>query len=240
MMLGSATLDALQRIADRANDVLAAYRPGAFPLRLDVATPHAPLPSTDPLSVAAPPAAWFVTADSQGARSYTRAGTFHVGDDGTLRAEDGALVLGTGAVGTTLGPLRVTDADRILGRASGVRIAADGTVAYARSSIDPQTRRRTTETVVVGRIALARFPAGSAPQRIDATHVAGVAGVVPHVGAPADGTFAPLATFARDGGNVDLDASLGKLTEAYVAFSALQTAHKAQGDGNKVVMDLLK
>jgi flagellar basal body rod protein FlgG len=240
MMLGSATLDALQRIADRANDVLAAYRPGAFPLRLDVAAPHAPVPVADPLSVAAPPGAWFVTADPAGTRSYTRAGSFHLGDDGTLRTDDGAVVLGTGAAGTALGPLRIADADRILGRASGLRIAADGTLAYARAAIDPQTGRRGAEMVVVGRIALARFPAGSVPQRLDATHVAGVAGVVPHVGAPADGAFPPLATFARDGGNVDLDASLGKLTEAYVAFSAMQAAHKAQGDGNKVVMDLLK
>jgi hypothetical protein len=63
---------------------------------------------------------------------------------------------------------------------------------------------------------------------------------VPHVGLPADGTFPPLATGARDAGSIDLDASLRKLSEAYVAFSAMQAAHKAQGDGSKVVMDLLK
>jgi hypothetical protein len=239
-MLGAATLDALQRIADRANDVLTAFRPGAFPLHSDVAAARPPVASTDPLSVAAAPDAWFVTADPAGGRAYTRAGTFHVGDDGTLRADDGAAVLGTGAGGTTLGPLRVPDADRILGRATGLRIAGDGTVAYTRVAIDPRTRERTLEPVVVGRLALARFPAGSAPQRLDATHVGGVAGVVPHVGLPADGTFPPLATGARDAGSIDLDASLRKLSEAYVAFSAMQAAHKAQGDGSKVVMDLLK
>jgi flagellar basal body rod protein FlgG len=240
MLIGASTLDALQRIADRASDVLSAYRPGAFPLHLDVAATRAPLPAADPLSVAAPPGAWFVVADPPGARTYTRAGTFHVGDDGTLRADDGAAVLGTAADGATLAPLRVADADRILGRAAGVRIAGDGTVAYTRASIDPQTRARSTESIVVGRIALARFPAGSAPQRIDATHFSGVPGVVPHVGAPADGSFAPLATGARDAGAIDLDASVQKLRDAYVAFSALQAAHKAQGDGSKVVMDLLK
>jgi hypothetical protein len=89
-------------------------------------------------------------------------------------------------------------------------------------------------------VALARFPAGSNPQRIDATHFGAVAGVVPHVGAPADGGFDGLATRVRDTGNVDINASLQRLSDAYVAFSALQAAHKAQGAGAKVMMDLLK
>jgi hypothetical protein len=63
---------------------------------------------------------------------------------------------------------------------------------------------------------------------------------VPHLGAPADGGFAALATRARDAGNVDIDMGLQRLSEAYVAFSALQAANKAQGAGSKVVMDLLK
>jgi len=238
-MLAGSALDALQRIADRASDVLAAYRPGAFPLHGDVAASRAPFPSADPLSVVAPPDAWFVVADGANARNYTRAGTFRLGADDTLRADDGDAVLGTVPGRSALAPLRVADADRILGRAAGLRIAPDGTVAYPRPSIDPRTRERTTESVVVGRIALARFPAGSAPQRLDATHAAGVPGVIPHLGSPADGSFAPLATFARDAGRVDIDASLRKLSEAYVAFSALQSVHKAQGAGAKVVMDLL-
>ena len=239
MMLGTTTLDALQRIADRANDVLSAYGPGAFPAHADVAAPRAPLPATDPLSVAAPPGTWFVTADAAGTRTYTRAGSFHIADDGTLQTADGALVLGS-THGAPLQPLRVPEPDRLLGHAAGARIAGDGSVIYSRTSIDPQTRERTLESLTIGRIALARFPAGSAPQRIDATHFSGVPGVVPHVGLPADAAFAPLATGARDAGNVDLDTGLQKLAEAYIAFSALQAAHKAQGAGDKVVMDLLK
>jgi flagellar basal body rod protein FlgG len=240
MMLGSATLDALQRIADRANDVLSAYRPGAFPVNRDVAVDRAPLPAADPLSVAAPPGTWFVTADASGARTFTRAGSFRIGDDGVLTTADGAAVLGARGDGATLRPLRVPEPDRTLGRAIDARIAGDGTVGYTRGTIDPRTGDRSTETVIVGRVALARFPAGSAPQRIDATHFGGVAGVVPHVGVPADGTFPPLATGARDTGSIDLDGGLQKLAEAYVAFAAMQAAHKAQGAGDKVVMDLLK
>ena len=39
---------------------------------------------------------------------------------------------------------------------------------------------------------------------------------------------------------VTLQGGLQRLSEAYVAFSALQAANKAQGAGSKVVMDLLK
>jgi flagellar basal body rod protein FlgG len=240
-MLAPASLDALKRIADRANDVLAAYTPGAVPRYGDVNGTMPPLPSDDPLSVAAPPGTWFVTLDDRGARTYTRAGGFHVGADGTLQTVDGARVLGTppGSAGV-IAPLRLPEPDRTLGRCASVHLEDDGVLAYTRTSIDPRTRERSVERAIVGRVALARFPAGGNPQRIDATHFGAVAGVVPHLGAPADGGFAALATHARDAGNVDIDTGLERLSEAYVAFSALQAAHKAQGAGNKVVMDLLK
>jgi flagellar basal body rod protein FlgG len=239
-MMEAASLDALKRIADRANDVLAAYTPGAIPRFGDVNGTAPPLPSDDPLSVAAPPGTWFVTADERDARTYTRAGGFHVGADGTLQTVDGARVLGTPPGGGAIAPLRLPEPDRTLGRCTDVHLEDDGVLAYTRTSIDPRTRERSTERAVVGRVALARFPAGSSPQRLDATHFGAVAGIVPHVGAPADGGFAALATHARDTGNVDIDTGLQRLTEAYVAFSALQAAHKAQGAGSKVVMDLLK
>jgi flagellar basal body rod protein FlgG len=239
-MLASASLDALKRIADRANDVLAAYTPGAMPRYGDVNGTLPPLPNDDPLSVAAPPGAWFVTVDDRGARTYTRAGGFRLGSDGTLQTIDGARVLGTPAAGGALAPLQLPEPDRTLGRGADLHLEDDGVLAYTRTSIDPRTRERTQERTVVGRVALARFPAGGNPQRLDATHFGAVAGVVPHLGSPADGGFAALTTRARDAGNVDIDMGLQRLSEAYVAFSALQAANKAQGAGNKVVMDLLK
>jgi hypothetical protein len=239
-MLPPGSLDALKRIADRANDVLAAYTPGAVASFGDASAAYAPQPVEDPLSVAAPPGAWFVTQNERGARTYTRAGSFHIGTDGTLQALDGARVLGTTGSGGGTGPLRLPEPDRTLGRCADVHVEPDGTLAYTRASIDPRTRERTLERAVVGRIALARFPAGSAPQRIDATHAAAVAGIVPHLGAPADGGFAPLATRARDVGGIDIDAGLQRLTDAYVAFSALEAAHRAQMAGAKVIMDAVK
>jgi flagellar basal body rod protein FlgG len=239
-MLAPASLDALRRIADRANDVLAAYTPGAEPQFGDVRVALAAQPTGDPLSVAAPPGAWFVTLDERGARTYTRAGSFHIAADGTLQTPGGAPVLGTTGPGDALVPLTLPEPDRALGRCTDVQLEADGTLAYTRTSIDPRTRERATERVVAGRVALARFPAGGNPQRVDATQFAAVAGVVPHVGAPADGTFAALATRTRDTGSIDIDLGLQRLSEAYVAFAALEAAHRAQGAGAKTIMDLLK
>jgi flagellar basal body rod protein FlgG len=239
-MLAPASIDALQRIADRAKDVLAAFTPGAVPRFGDVRAVAAPLPADDPLSVAAPNGAWFVTVDDRGTRTYTRAGVFHIGSDGTLQTLDGARVLGTSGATTVLGPVRLPEPDRTLGRCADVHVEADGVLAYSRASIDPRTRERSLERAVAGRIALARFPAGSNPQRLDATHFGAVAGVVPHIGAPADDAFAALTTRARDTGSIDIDTGLARLTDAYVAFSALTAADRAQRAESRVTMDLLK
>jgi flagellar basal body rod protein FlgG len=239
-VFASASLDALQRIADRANDVLAAFTPGAMPRFGDVNVTQTPLAFDDPLSTAAPSGAWFVALDERGARTYTRDGSFHIAPDGTLQTAGGTPVLGTSAAGGALEPLRLPEPDYTLGRTADVHVDADGVLAYNRVSIDPRTRERSLERTVVGRIALARFPAGSSPQRLDATHFGAVAGVVPHIGAPADDTFAALATRTRDIGTVDINTGLQRLSEAYVAFSALQAANKAEGAGAGVVMDLLK
>jgi hypothetical protein len=150
MMLATGSLEALQRIADRANDVLAAYAPSAVPRFGDVQTATRPLPVEDPLSVAAPPGTWFVTVDERGARTYTRAGSFNVGADGTLQTVDGARVLGTAAAGGALAPLRLPEPDRTLGRCENVHLEGDGILAYARTSIDPRTRERSDERVAVG------------------------------------------------------------------------------------------
>lgn len=243
MMLGNATIDALNRIAARAQDVLSAYAPGAVPLANDVArSENAPRYAADPLSVAAPPNAYFVVDDTHRGRAFTRDGAF-VLERGVLTTKDGAAVLGFAggdARGAIPAPLRLAPTDVALARFSDVRVESDGTVSYARIAIDPRTAEKTVERVAVGKVALARFPAGTVPTRLDAQHVSAPAGMVPHLGTPADGAFAGLATYARDGGAVDLDAGLQKLSEAYIAFSALHAAQKARGGTDKVAMDLVK
>ena len=241
-MLGQATLDALDRIASRANDLSGAYRAGAIPQHGDVRGPDLVAPSNDPMSVAAPPNAWFVVRDAAGQRAYSRDGRLQLAD-GVLRTADGAEVLGYpggDARGAVPVPLRVPPADLALGRAAGAQVEADGTIAYTRIAIDPRSGARSVERVTLGTVALARFPAGSAPRRIDATHVGAPAGVLPHLGTPADGTFPALATSSRDAGALDLDTGLERLAEAYRAFEALTAAHHARGETERTVLDLVK
>jgi flagellar basal body rod protein FlgG len=241
-LISAATADALNRIAARAQDVARAYTAGGFATNNDVNTARAPQFAGDPLSVCAPPNAYFVTETSNGARSFTRDGGFAL-ERGTLRGADGAAILGYpggDARGTLPVPLTLPANDVALGRCSNVRIESDGTVSYTRSTIDPRTTERGVERITAGRVALARFPAGTQPIRLDERRVGAPQGIPPHFGTPADGTFAGLATYARDSGTVDVDTSLAKLSEAYRAFSALAAASKARGGTDQTAMDLLK
>ena len=210
-MIPAATAEALSRIQARAQDVLRAYTPGGFALANDVnLNARAPERSGDPLSVAAPANAYFVVQSPSGSRAYTRDGGF-VLDRGALRGSDGAALLGYpngDARGALAVPLMLQQKDVALGRCANVRIESDGTVSYTRPAIDPRTSERSVERVTVGKVALARFPAGTQPVRLDECHVGAPHGIIPHVGTPADGTFAGLATYARDTGAIDIDTSL--------------------------------
>jgi hypothetical protein len=220
-MIAPATADALGRIASRAQDVMRAYAGGGFPSHNDViAGSKAPEYASDPLSVVAPPNAYFVVQGENGARTFTRDGAFAL-DGVMLRAADGATLLGYpggDARGKLPVPLTLPAGDVALGRCANVRIESDGVVSYTRSTIDPRTAEHSVERVSVGKIALARFPAGTQPIRLDERHVGAPQGIPAHLGTPADGTFAGVATYARDTGSIDIDTSLEKLSEAYRAF----------------------
>ncbi len=231
---------------------------GSLPAPATCATPTGPAPCRATPTLAAPstsprsdrPAqrrprrrgAWFVTRAADGTRGFSRDGGLTLAA-GVLRTRDGAEVLGYpggAARGALPVPLRLPATDRALGRAGDARLEPDGSVAYTRAAIDPRSGARAAERVVLGRVALARFPAGSAPQRLDATRFGAPAGVVPHLGTPGDGTFPPLTTRARDAGALDLDAGLARLNEAYLAFEAIAAAHKAGLGLAKTTLDLVK
>jgi hypothetical protein len=239
-MISAATSDALDRIATRASDVLAGYTSGFEPQRADAAGQPASLErSQDPLSVVAPENTYFLV-ERGGATRYSRDGGFTFAD-GTLRAHDGAAVLGT-AQGERAEPHPLTlDAiDRALGRISDERVESDGTVSYARTAIDPRSGERRVERVALGRVALARFPAGTQGSRFDATHFEAPRGVAPLVGQPSDGSFGPLRTYSRDTGRLDLLAGLQRLQEAYLSFEALRAAQQARGGLERTTLDLVK
>ena len=239
-MIDPAMAASLARVEARQRDVSQAYRSGFLPESSDVAVRSTMLPSADPLAVVAPEGAYFVTPDASGTIEFSRDGRFAV-SGGELRAADGRPVMGFAFGGrAALAPLRVDPYDAALGRASDARIDVAGTFSYARTTVDPRSGERRAERVTVGRIALARFPAGTQPERTNALVVRPPRGVVAHIGVPADGTFAPIATHARDLGRIDIVAGLERMSDAYRSLEALRAAHHVRGSLEKTTMDLLK
>lgn len=240
MLIDPALSAALDRIAQRGADVMRAYAPGAVPAFDDAAT-AAPgsSPALDPLSVAPPENAYFIVADASGARRYTRDGSFALRGDELVAGADGP-VLGFPSATGALAPIRVNEVDAALGRVRAPHVQADGTVVYTREAIDPQSGAREAQRVVAGRLALARFPAGTRLTPAGTSSLSAPAEILPHLGRPGDGTFRAVEPMRRERSRVDLDASLTHLQDAYLAFDALQAAHRAQGSVKKTAMDLLK
>jgi len=238
MFLNATMSAALDRIAERASDVRRAFEPGAVPAFDDVAASSTPVPALDPLSVAIPNDAYLIVRGEKG-DAYTRDGSLSL-RDGRLLDAAGRPVLGTAPGGGALAELSIDPIDAALGRADAARVEADGSVTYERWTTDPRSGVREAQRVVSGRVALARFPAGSRLVAARAGSLTAPLGVAPHVGAPADGSFAALQTMHRTGFGVDVDASLARLKDAYVAFDALQAAEAAKGHLGKTALDLLK
>lgn len=240
MLIDPSTSAAFDRIAQRAADVKMAFTPGAIPSSGDTATANAGASVTmDPFSATAPERAYFVTSDERGRTCYTRDGSFSL-RDGVVAGSNGKAMLGYTAQDGALVPLHVDSTDAALGRVRDLHVEADGSIAYAREAIDPRSGTRELERVVVGRLALARFPAATKLSAVDANHFGAPPGDLPLLGRAKDGNFGALTPFAREASRVDLDESLRRLHDAYLAFSALQAAHKAQGHLGKTAMDLLK
>ena len=239
MLISNATMHALDNIAARERDVLQAFAPAAAPEKSDVAQPQRTTYTLNPLSAAAPQDSYFLTSDDRGRTLFTRDGSFR-SRDGALVDDLGNPVLGYATDGAPLAPLRADPVDVALGFAGGAKIDADGSVVYERATIDPRTGRRELQRATFGRLALARFAAGSKLQIADPQHVTAPAGIAPHLGKPGDGNFNALQPHTRESSGIDIDLSLQRLQEAYVALDAIRAAGKAQGSVQKTTMDLLK
>jgi hypothetical protein len=239
-MIDAGMSAALARVAPRERDVSGSYQPGFVPESNDVTRAPRAVATPDALSVAAPPGAYFLGADQSGKVAFSRDGAFGV-VDGELRGPDGRPVLGF-APGSrsALVPLRIDPYDRALGGARSASIDAGGTFGYVRTSVDPRSGERRVERVTVGKVAVARFPAGTQPVRIDAVHVAPPPGVKAQIGVPADGSFSALVPHARDVGGIDVIAGLEKMKEAYDSLDVLRAAHHARGALEKAALDLVK
>jgi len=240
MLVNPATIAALDRISARAADVRMAFTPGATPANDDVATARPSARFTpDPLCIAAPPGDYFITSDERGRRLYTRDGALSI-EHGALCGRDGRPIFGYAGGSGTLGALAVDPVDAALGRITGAHIERDGSLVYARKVIDPRTGAHEEQRVVAGRVALARFAAGTKLQSTDASHFAAPAGSIPHVGQPADAHFGAIAPQHREESRVDIDRALARLKDAYLAFDALAAGQTAQWGLGKTAMDLVK
>lgn len=238
MFFDPAMSAALERIAQRAQDVQRAFVPGAIAQHDDVATSGRSQPSLDPLCVALPNDAYLVASNAQNERSYTRDGALHLAD-GVLVDGTGMPVLGARGPNEPMEALRVDSVDAALGRVVMPRIEADGSFVYTRCAIDPRSATPVSTRVVVGRVALARFPAGTKLVG-DGIHASAPPGVAPHTGFAGDASFARVKPMQRQSSGIDLDRSLIRLKEAYLAFDALHAAEQARGRLGKTAMDLVK
>ena len=66
------------------------------------------------------------------------------------------------------------------------------------------------------------------------------AGVQPRIGVANDGAFGALTPMRRERSRIDVDESIARLKEAYLAFDALAAAEAAKARLGKTTMDLLK
>jgi flagellar basal body rod protein FlgG len=239
VFLNSNLSGALDRIAERAADVRRAYTPGAVPSHDDVASPAIISDFTlDPLAVVAPEGCYFVSSDGD-RRIYTRDGAFTVRGGRLVNAE-GQPILGLHAGSTTLADLRVDSIDDALGRVRDLAVERDGTLAYRREYLDPRSGERELQRVVVGKVALARFPAGTRLIAQAGSGCSAPENVAAQLCTPEEDGFPPLEPMRRERGRIDVDQSLVRLKEAYIAFDALQAAEAAKAHLGKTTMDLLK
>jgi hypothetical protein len=232
--------DALARIEARAEDVRHIFESGFEPedARSRQLSTSA-MPVLDPLSVVAPDGTYFAGAAGRGRLLFTRDGAFTFAD-GRLLGRDGAEILGFRDDAKRPTPLCADPLDVALGRVSGAQIETDGSLTYERSVVDPRSGERRLERVVVGRLALARFPAGTQPLRRDPTHVVAPPGIEPMLGRAGDAGFGTLGTFARDRGKLNPLAGLDRLEEAYLAFDAIRASRMARNGLDRTALDLVK
>ncbi|MGH7714877.1 MAG: hypothetical protein ACREML_02660, partial [Vulcanimicrobiaceae bacterium] len=231
---------AAEVVDQRAEDLRMVFMGGAQPNFADALRPERAELTADPLSVVLPPGA-FLVAGETARPTYTRDGALEV-RDGALTTSSGTPVLGflDGDTSGVARALSIEKNDALLGRASDIRIEPDGVFGYARRVVDPGMGESHVERVVVGRVALARFPAGTRLERVDTTHVRAPLHVVPFVGSPNDGTFLSIETQRRALGRLDSDVAVSRLQGAYLALRALGATERCQNAFARGAFDLLK
>ncbi len=241
-MIDASVASMLHTLDTIGNDRAHAFDPGYEPVNRDLASRSTrTIADVDnPLAVIVPPGAYLAVQGPAGA-AYSRDGQLRF-EDGELRTSAGDTVLGW-APGANLNlppqPLRADPVDAALGRCKDVSVAADGTLSYQRTAVDARHGRVGHEKVVIGRVALARFPAGTKLERAGNDAALPADGLAPAaLAAPNTLGFGELRTHRREVASVDFVKATTRWTEAVQAYYALVEARSH--DGSKTVMDLVK
>jgi flagellar hook protein FlgE len=219
---------------DRPGALVGAELPGGAALRT--------APRASALEVAIDGPGLFVLARN-GERRFARLGDFAVDEMGFLANAAGARALGFGVDErgepvTGLSELRVLPADLASHRFASFTLDERGVFAGVTQRIDARTGRRRTQTVSLGRLALAILPA---PERLtrdgDSMLALTAAAGRPTIGAPGDDGMSGLRPHALETGMVDIEGDLARLWSARrraefeqaVAASSDQNARTALG-----------
>jgi hypothetical protein len=239
-MMNAGIAAAIEAVEKRSEDLRLVYTGGAQPVFADALRAERVELNGDPLSLVLPDGVYLVAGDVA-KPVYTQDGSLQV-RDGALVSSGGTPVLGfvEGDASHVARPLELEKNDALLGRATDVRVEPDGVFGYARTVVDPKTGASSVERVVVGRLALARFPAATRLERVDATHIRPPANVVPFVGTPNDGSFASIETQRRAIGRLDSDAAIERLQDAYLAMRALSAEERTRNAFARGAFDLVK
>jgi hypothetical protein len=227
-----------QEIEARTSEVMHRGQAGFTPEHTDARGPVRTRASYDPMTVAAPGDAQFIFYDALGRRSFSRAGAFTV-EDGIVKSRDGKSVVGYMSDSRETSELRVDEHDLALGRVHNLHVEADGALAYRRVFVDPRTMQSRSETVRVGTLALARFPAGTQLVRGPEGDRAPL-GLEPYIGRAGDGNVALLKPGRLDAGRLDFDRALGRIHDLYTRLEAMGAAEHARTGTEKTAMDLVK
>jgi flagellar hook protein FlgE len=222
---------------DRQDSIVGAELPGGAAIRT--------APRASALDVAIDGPGLFVL-DSSGQRRFTRLGDFHVDGSGYLTNSAGARVLGyrvgpSGEPVTGLAALRVPPAHVASQTYSSYSIDERGVFAGINQRTDAHTGQRTTNTIPLGRIALAVIPA---PERLKLdgdTMLQPTPAAGSPVFAPAGATgSSSLRAHALETGMVDLEGDLARLWAARRRAEYAQTIAASTDQNARTALGLVK
>jgi flagellar hook protein FlgE len=222
---------------DRQGEIIGAEMPGGAAIRT--------VPRASALDVAIDGPGLFVL-DYRGHRRFARLGDFRVDEHGYLTNAAGARVLGfavdaTGEPIKGLSTIRVPSAELTSHTYSSYALDERGVLAGVNQRTDARTGRRFTNTIALGRIALAVMPA---PERLTLdgdtmlapTNAAGNPVIAPAGSAGMSG----LRAHALETGMVDLEGDLARLWAARRRAEFAQVVTASTDQNARTALGLVK